>query len=88
LLNVLYESGRRVVAEFSPFAGATGMALGVAAWCYQHLGRAMPGVEPFENEKEMIDGVKSLLQQVADKRGKAGVHLSIFDGNGEGGGVV
>lgn len=46
------------------------MAFGVAAWCYQHLGRTMPGIKPFESEKEMLDEVKSLLKEVADKKGK------------------
>ncbi|XP_031565807.1 saccharopine dehydrogenase [NAD(+), L-lysine-forming]-like [Actinia tenebrosa] len=72
------EKGCRSVAVFSPVAGATGMALGVAAWCYQHLGRAMPGIKPFESEKEMVEEVMPLLKEVSNKKGVSEIYPTVL----------
>lgn len=61
-----------MAAVFSIVAGSVGMALGIAAWCYQNLGEDMPTVSPYESEEQLVNQVKSLLKRVAEKKGDSG----------------
>jgi len=58
-----------VAAVISVVAGGVGMALGIAAWCYQNLGEDMPTISPYESEECLVNQVKSLLKRVAEKKG-------------------
>ncbi|KAK3750547.1 hypothetical protein QZH41_011077, partial [Actinostola sp. cb2023] len=81
ILDIEYmtdDKGCGAVTEFSTIAGALGMALGVAAWCYQNLGCDMPVVKPFESETQMVEHTKALLKQVADTKGVSEVYPSVL----------
>ncbi|KAJ2500058.1 Saccharopine dehydrogenase [Coemansia sp. RSA 1972] len=59
------DSGRRVAA-FGFYAGFTGSAVGIDAWCHQqlHKGAKYPTITPYPNEDVLIAETKAKLAQI------------------------
>ncbi|KAJ2781843.1 Saccharopine dehydrogenase [Coemansia interrupta] len=59
------DSGRRVAA-FGFYAGFTGSAVGIDAWCHQqlHAGEKYPVIKPYPNEDVLIAETKEKLAKV------------------------
>ncbi|CAH3183546.1 unnamed protein product [Porites lobata] len=91
ILDVEYmtdDSNRRLVATFPHLAGFSGMAVGLKAWCLQQLRHvstysyflsppSMPSLEPYDNEKVLVNDVKMMLQNVAKAKGLPDCHPRI-----------
>lgn len=82
ILDVEYmtdDSNRRLVATFPHLAGFSGMAVGLKAWCLQQLSphSSMPSLEPYDNEKVLVNDVKMMLQNVAKAKGLPDCHPRI-----------
>ncbi|CAH3196079.1 unnamed protein product [Porites evermanni] len=85
------DSNRRLVATFPHLAGFSGMAVGLKAWCLQQLRHvstyscflssfphsSMPSLEPYDNEKVLVNDVKMMLQNVSKAKGLPDCHPRI-----------
>ncbi|KAJ2610956.1 Saccharopine dehydrogenase [Coemansia sp. RSA 1285] len=59
------DSGRRVAA-FGFYAGFTGAAVGIDAWCHQqlHAGEKYPVIKPYPNEDVLLDETRAKLREI------------------------
>ncbi|ORX65977.1 Formate/glycerate dehydrogenase catalytic domain-like protein [Linderina pennispora] len=65
-LEFLQDASGRRVAAFGFYAGFTGSAVGIDAWCHQqlHPGTAYPEITPYPNEDVLIAETKAKLAKI------------------------
>ena len=60
------ENGKRVAA-FGRAAGMVGMAMGIIIWAKQILGEQLNRIDPWKNEKEMVNECIQLIESAVPK---------------------